>query len=412
MIAFELKAMREWIVSANIELTYKWIFSINIFNHYFSYYNLLKRGVRIALRSKVNDSCITGLRIVDSILPVGRGQRQLILGDRYTGKTTIYLSLLLHCNYLSISGSIDGLGTKRIFGIYIGINQNLSKLSKLISFTWLINWYCLILSSHSSSSSLLSYTLPLIGISIAERLRDRGFDTILCLDDCFKHSKSYRQISLILAKIPSRDAFPSDISNIHAAILERCGKLKLCYFNGSITAFPIIETIANDITEYTATNIISITDRQLYTNKKLFLDSCRPSIDAGLSVSRIGSNAQCRLIKVISVGLKNELTNYRTMELSQSSFDFIKLLSLNQIFFQDHLFISSINLVCILIILYRNGVFFNRAIGIQRLLFLLCSNYSYFYYMSFLVKSTYNLSIYYYLLVIYLLILSLVFECF
>ncbi len=224
---------------------------------------------------------VAGLRIVDSILPVGRGQRQLILGDRYTGKTSIYLSLLLHSNYLSLLGSIEGLGTKRIFGIYIGINQNLSKLSKLIS-CLIINWYCLILSSHSSSSSLLSYTLPLIGISIAERLRDRGFDTIICFDDFSKHSKSYRQISLILAKIPSRDAFPSDIFNIHASILERCGKLKLCYFNGSITASPIIETIANDITEYIATNIISITDRQLYTNKKLFLDSCRPSIDSYL----------------------------------------------------------------------------------------------------------------------------------
>jgi F0F1-type ATP synthase alpha subunit len=105
-----------------------------VFIRYFSYYNPLKRGVRIALRSKVNDSLITGLRIVDSILPVGRGQRQLILGDRYTGKTSIYLSLLLHCNYLSLLGSIEGLGTKRIFGIYIGMNQNLSKLSKLISF--------------------------------------------------------------------------------------------------------------------------------------------------------------------------------------------------------------------------------------------------------------------------------------
>jgi len=218
------------------------------------------------------------------------------------------------------------MGTKRIFGLYVGINQNLSKLSKFISFIYLINWYCLILSSHSSSSSLLSYTLPLIGISIAERLRDRGFDSIICFDDFSKHPKSYRQISLILAKIPSRDAFPSDIPNIHASISERCGKLKLCYFNGSITASPIIETIANDITEYIATNIISITDRQLYTNKKPFLDSCRPSIDSALSVSRIGSNAQCKLIKSISVGLKNEPTNYRIMELSSNSVDFFKLL--------------------------------------------------------------------------------------
>ena len=169
--------------------------------------------------------------------------------------------MLLHCNWLLLLGSIDGLGTKRIFGIYIGINQNLSKLSKLISFTWLISWYCLMLSSHSSFSLLLSFTLPLIGISIAERLRDRGFDTIICFDDILKYSKLYRQISLILVKIPSRDVFLSDISNIHASILERCGKLKLCYFNGSIIVFLIIETIANDIMEYTVINIILIIDR-------------------------------------------------------------------------------------------------------------------------------------------------------
>lgn len=303
---------------------------------------------------------------------------------------------------MSLLGSIEGLGTKRIFAIYVGINQNLSKLSKFISFIWLINWYCLILSSHSSSSSLLSYTIPLIGISIVERLRDRGFDSIICFDDFSKHSKSYRQISLILGKIPSRDAFPSDIFNIHASILERCGKLKLCYFNGSITAFPIIETIANDITEYIATNIISITDGQLYTNKKLFLDSCRPSIDSALSVSRIGSNAQCKSIKIISGGSKNEPTNYRIMELSSNSFDFFKLLSLNQIFFQDHLYISSINLICILITLYRNGIFFNKAIKIKRLIYRISCDYFYFYYIIFLVKSSYSIPLYYYLLVIYL----------
>ena len=309
---------------------------------------------------------------------------------------------------MSLSGSIEGLGTKRIFGIHIGMNQNPSKSSKLISFIWLINWYCLILCSHSSSSSLPSYTIPLIGISIAERLRDRGFDTIIRFDDSSKHSKSYRQISLILAKIPSRDASPSDISNIHASISERCGKLKLCYFNGSITASPIIETIANDITEYTATNIIPITDRQSYTNKKLFLDSCRPSIDSALSVSRIGSNAQCKSIKIISVGSKNEPTNYRIMELSSNSFDFFKLLSLNQIFFQDHLYISSINLICILIILYRNGIFFKQAIKIQKLLFLFSSDYFYFHHIIPPIKSSYSLLLYYYLLAIYLFIFYLV----
>ena len=312
--------------------------------------------------------------------------------------------MLLHCNYLSLSGSIEGLGTKRIFGIHIGINQNPSKSSKLISFIWLINWFSLILTSHSSSSSLLSYTLPLIGISIAERLRDRGFDIIIPFDDSSKHSKSYRQISSIPAKIPSRDASPSDIPNIHASILERCGKLKLCYYNGTITAFPIIETIANDITEYIATNIISITDRQSYTNKKLPLDSCRPSIDSSLPVSRIGSNAQCKSIKIIPIGTKNELTNYRIMDLSSSSFDFFKPLSLNQIFFQDHLYISSINFSRILITLYRNGIILNKAIKIQKLIFLFSFDYFYFYYIILLVKSSYPLYIYYSLINIYLLI--------
>ena len=143
-----------------------------------------------------------------------------------------------------------------LFPIHIGINQNPSKSSKLISFIWLINWFPLILASHSSSSSLPSYTLPVIGMSIGERLRDRGFDTTISFDDSPKHSKSYRQISSIPAKIPSRDASPSDIPNIHASISERRGKLKICYFSGSISASPIIETIANDTTEYTATNII------------------------------------------------------------------------------------------------------------------------------------------------------------
>jgi len=190
--------------------------------------NLLKRGVRIALRAKVNDSLITGVRLVDSILPVGRGQRQLILGDRYTGKTSIFFSLLISSNNFNYLCSIDGCGTKRVFGIYIGINQNLSKLSKLI-FLVSVSELSIVLASHSSSSSLLSFMITLIGVTMAERVRDRGFDVCICFDDLSKHSKSYRQLSLILDKIPSRDAFPADIFNIHSSLLERCGKLKYRY---------------------------------------------------------------------------------------------------------------------------------------------------------------------------------------
>jgi F-type H+-transporting ATPase subunit alpha len=170
-----------------------------------------------------------------------------------------------------------------------------------------ILWTILCLATHSATSSLLSYIIPLIGISICERLRDRGYDCTIRFDDCPKHAKSYRQIPLLLFKIPSRDAYPADILNIHSSILERCGKLKSVYFGGSITASPCIETINSDITEYIATNLISITDGQFYTNKRLFLDSFRPAIDSGLPVSRIGSSAQCKLIKIISIGIKNEL---------------------------------------------------------------------------------------------------------
>lgn len=203
--------------------------------------------------------------------------------------------ILITSSLFSYVGSIDGLGSKRLYCIYIGINQNLSKISKFINY--LLTSFSLLfilLSTHSSSPALLSFIIPIISISIAERLRDRGFDCCICYDDCSQHSKSYRQISLILAKIPSRDAFPADIFNIHSSLLERSGKLKYTIKGGSITAFPIIETINSDISDYIATNIISITDGQFYLDKKLFLDSIRPSFDSALSVSRIGSASQSK----------------------------------------------------------------------------------------------------------------------
>ena len=231
--------------------------------------------------------------MIDCILPIGRGQRQLILGDRSLGKTSIYIMIIISSSLFNYIGCIDGFGSKRLFCIYIAINQNLSKISKFINYLLFV-LLIIVLCTHSSSASLLSFSIPIIGISIAERLRDRGFDCCICFDDCSQHSKSYRQISLILAKIPSRDAFPADIFNIHSSLLERSGKLKYSIKGGSITAFPIIETINSDITDYIATNIISITDGQFYLDKKLFLDSIRPCFESALSVSRIGSASQSK----------------------------------------------------------------------------------------------------------------------
>ena len=236
--------------------------------------------------------------------------------------------------------------------------------------------------------------IPLIGISIGERVRDRGNDICLCFDDLSKHSKSYRQLSLILAKIPSREAFPSDIFNIHSSLLERCGKFSAYYFGGSISSFPLIETINSDITEYIATNVISITDGQFYTNKSLFLDCCRPAIDSGLSVSRIGSNAQCKLMKTLSVGIKNELTYFRIMELSNVDFS----ISLNNIFCQDQMFISAIESSMILVLLYRNSTnnlfILSQPFSLFLLFLLLAIDYLYLYYIIAITKNLYSYSIY------------------
>jgi len=234
--------------------------------------------------------------------------------------------------------------------------------------------------------------IPLIGISICERIRDKGFDVVICFDDLSKHSKSYRQISLILGKIPARDAYPADIFNIHAALLERCGKLSAIYFGGSVSCFPIIETINSDITEYIATNIISITDGQFYTNKLLFLDGIRPAIDTSLSVSRIGSNAQSKLMKTIAIGIKNELTYYRIIKLI--NIDFSKYYTLNNIFFHDYLFISLVELSIILLFYYRGNILFNSLFKIHKLLYILCYYLLFLFYIITIGKNIFSHSLY------------------
>jgi len=297
-----------------------------------AYSNMLKRGSRIALRAKVNDASISGLTIVDSILPVGRGQRQLILGDRYTGKTSIFPALVIIANRFNFSGSIDAFGSKRSFCIYVGINQNPSKLAKLIDLIR-IDRSPLVIATHAPTSAPPSLIAPLLGRSIAERLRNKGAEIALRFDDPSKHPKSYRQTASIQAKIPSRDAPPSDILNVHSASLERSGKLKYSYFGGSISAFPIIETINNDTTEFIATNIIPITDGQSHTNKKPSLYSYRPAIDSALPASRIGSAAQCNGMKVYSVGIKNLPTNYlSSSDATSSSSTNYQLVFLNVMF--------------------------------------------------------------------------------
>jgi hypothetical protein len=256
------------------------------------------------------------------------------------------------------------------------------------------------LATHASSPAMLGYLIPLVGISMAERLRDRGLDILICFDDLSKHAKAYRQISLLLGKIPSRDAYPSDIFNVHSSLLERAGKLRLDFFGGSITAFPIIETINSDITEFIATNVISITDGQLYTNRKLFLDGIRPAIDSALSVSRIGSNAQMKFMKTLTFGIKNELTNFRiSNELGNLSLlDSQKLLTLELIFSQSYLFIHSSELTLLFLFTYHLLPYlFTTVLDIYKLLFKVTYYNLTLSYLMFLCKQNFSLSSYHFI---------------
>ena len=228
-----------------------------------------------------------------------------------------------------------------------------------------MNWYNIIIATHTTSPAMLSYLAPYNGTAITEYLRDNGYDSLICYDDFSKHAKVYRQISLIQGRVPGRDAYPADIFNVHAALLERAGKIKWICGNGSITAFPIIETIHCDVTEYIATNLISITDGQLYTNGILFKNGYRPAIDSGLSVSRVGSSAQFILLNLLVGTIKNDLTNYRqyleSSQLGDCDDDVLmnKGRSIEYIYYQDYLDGSAIEQTIFLLILLLNGVFNN-----------------------------------------------------
>jgi F0F1-type ATP synthase alpha subunit len=256
-----------------------------------------------------------------------------------------------------------------------------------------LDWYILCICSCASSTALLSYLLPIASIAIAERMRDRGYDMMISFDDLSKHSKAYRQISLINHSIPSRSCFPADIFNIHSSLLERACKMRLSYWGGSITAFPIIETINSDISEYIATNIISITDGQLYMSRRLFLTTSRPAIDSALSVSRIGSNAQCKMMKESSAGIKNTLTTLR-IDQGLSSLVSPSLVSLNHSFNQEYLMVSTIDFTISLLNLYRIGINIIEDRDIHTLSYLLSTPYFPLSYLSFLSRTHYTPSVY------------------
>jgi proton translocating ATP synthase F1 alpha subunit len=255
---------------------------------------------------------MTGLKAVDSLIPVGRGQRELIIGDRQTGKTSIALDTLI--NQKSTHDSDDE--TAKLYCVYVAVGQ---KRSTVAQFQRVLEengalQYSVIVAATASDSAPLQFLAPYAGCAIGEYFRDNGMHAVIFYDDLSKQAVAYRQMSLLLRRPPGREAYPGDVFYLHSRLLERAAKLNADYKSGSLTALPVIETQAGDVSAYIPTNVISITDGQIFLDSTLFNKGQRPAVDVGLSVSRVGSAAQVKAMKQVSGGMKLDLAQFREVE--------------------------------------------------------------------------------------------------
>lgn len=260
------------------------------------------RGVMA--RGGINASMETGIKVIDALVPIGRGQRELIIGDRQTGKTT-----------LAIDAIINQKG-KDVICVYVAIGQkdsSVSALAKLLSQKGALD-YTIVVNAGASKEGTLLYLAPFAGVTMAEYFMEQGKDVLVVYDDLSKHAVAYRELSLLLRRPPGREAYPGDVFYLHSRLLERAAKLNDQLGGGSITALPIIETKAGDISAYIPTNVISITDGQIFLETELFYSGVRPAINAGLSVSRVGGAAQWKAMKKVAGTLRINLANYRELE--------------------------------------------------------------------------------------------------
>ncbi|MCK5589207.1 MAG: F0F1 ATP synthase subunit alpha, partial [Candidatus Pacebacteria bacterium] len=259
-------------------------------------------------RSSVNAPLQTGIKAIDSMIPIGRGQRELIIGDRGTGKTTIAIDTILNQK--------NEDKEKRPICVYVAIGQKDSKTSKIVADLEVKGSmeYTIVVSAGASESAVMQYLAPFTGVSIAEYFMEKGKDVLIIYDDLSKHAVAYRQMSLLLRRPPGREAYPGDVFYLHSRLLERAAKLNEKLGGGSISALPIIETQEGDVSAYIPTNVISITDGQIFLDTNLFNKGIRPAIDVGLSVSRVGSAAQTKAMKSVSGPVKLQLAQFRELE--------------------------------------------------------------------------------------------------
>jgi len=262
-------------------------------------------------RKSVHEPMMTGLKAIDSLVPVGRGQRELIIGDRQTGKTAVAVDAIL--NQKSVNAGGDE--SKKLYCVYVVIGQKRSTVAQVVK-TLEENGameYSIVVAATASDPAPLQYLAPFTGCAMAEYFRDNGMHSLIIYDDLSKQAVAYRQMSLLLRRPPGREAYPGDVFYLHSRLLERSAKLNEDNGSGSMTALPVIETQAGDVSAYIPTNVISITDGQIFLETELFYQGIRPAINVGLSVSRVGSSAQTKAMKQVAGSIKLELAQYREM---------------------------------------------------------------------------------------------------
>lgn len=265
----------------------------------------------IISRKSVHEPMATGLKAIDALIPIGRGQRELIIGDRQTGKTAIILDTIL--NQKAYNDALPD--NEKLFCIYVAIGQ---KRSTVAQFAQVLQEhgaldYTIIVAATASEPAPLQYIAPFSGCAFGEYFRDNGMHAVIFYDDLSKQAVAYRQMSLLLRRPPGREAYPGDVFYLHSRLLERAAKLNEEYGSGSLTALPVVETQANDVSAYIPTNVISITDGQIFLETDLFYQGIRPAVNVGLSVSRVGSSAQTKAMKKVAGKIKGELAQYREM---------------------------------------------------------------------------------------------------
>ncbi|NQT98291.1 MAG: F0F1 ATP synthase subunit alpha [Candidatus Marinimicrobia bacterium] len=268
-----------------------------------------RKALGVLQRSPVREPLQTGLKAIDSMIPIGRGQRELILGDRQTGKTAIAIDTIINQKNTHKTDS-------PVFCIYVAIGQKASTVARVVVELEARGAmeYTIVVAANASDPAPMQFIAPYAGATMGEYFRDNGQHALIVYDDLSKHAVAYRQVSLLLRRPPGREAYPGDIFNLHSRLLERASKLSADLGGGSLTALPIIETQEGDVAAYIPTNVISITDGQIFLEGNLFYSGVRPAINVGISVSRVGGNAQIKAMKQVAGSLKLDLAQFRELE--------------------------------------------------------------------------------------------------